>query len=67
MIVEQRQIQCIVWDGGFKQILICQTDICLEPNREEEAPENHIHSLLPLQNFKIQLKRDRKTVKAVYE
>ena len=26
MIVEQRQIQCIVWDGGGKQILICQTE-----------------------------------------
>ena len=44
MIVVQRQIQCIVWDGGFKQILVCQTDICLEPNREKEAPGHHFHS-----------------------
>ena len=47
MIVEQRQIQCIVWDGGFKQILVCQTDIYLESNREQEAVGHHFHPLLP--------------------
>ena len=34
MIVEQRQIQCVVLDAGFKQLLVYQTYICLEPNRE---------------------------------
>ena len=50
-IVKQRQTQCIVWDVGFTQIIICQKDICLEPNREKEAPGHHFHSLLPLQKF----------------
>ena len=31
-----------------------QTDICLEPNREKEAPGHHFHSLFPLQKCKIQ-------------
>ena len=53
-IVKQRQIQCIVWDVGFKQILICQTDICLELNREKEPPGHRFHSLFPLQKCKIQ-------------
>ena len=47
MITEQRQMQCIVWDGGFKQIFICQTDICLESNREKEAVRHHFQSILP--------------------
>ena len=57
-IVKQRQIQCIVWDIGFKQILVCQTDICLEPKREKEAPGHHFHSLFPLQKCKIQFLSD---------
>ena len=53
-IVKQGQIQGIVWDVGFKQILVCQTDIGLAPNREKEAPGYHFHSLFPLQKCKIQ-------------